>query len=52
MESKGEVVIYRSPEGDTKLDVKLEEESVWLSQVQLIKLFKTTKLKSQLSRNT
>lgn len=43
MESKGEVVIYKSPEGDTELDVKLEEETVWLSQAQLVKLFKTSK---------
>ena len=43
MESKGEVVIYKSPQGDTVLDVKLEEDTVWLSQIQLAKLFKTTK---------
>ena len=43
MGSKGEVVIYKSPEGDTRLDVKLEDETVWLSQAQLIKLFRTTK---------
>ena len=41
--SKGSVVIYKSPEGDTKLDVRLEEETVWLSQVQLVELFKTSK---------
>ncbi len=41
--SRGEVVIYKSPEGDTKLDVKLKEETVWLSQAQLVELFKTTK---------
>jgi len=40
--SEGEVVIYKSPEGDTKLEVKLEEETVWLSQAQLVNLFKTT----------
>ncbi len=42
-ENRGEVVIYKSSEGDTKLEVKLEEETVWLSQAQLIELFKTTK---------
>ena len=41
--SKGQIVIYKSPEGDTKLDVKLEEETVWLSQLQLGELFKTSK---------
>ena len=43
MGSKSEVVIYKSPQGDTVLDVKLEEDTVWLSQIQLAKLFKTTK---------
>ena len=43
MDSKGEIVIYKSPEGDTKLDVKLEEDTVWLSQAQLVRLFKTSK---------
>ena len=43
MDSKGEIVIYKSPEGDTKLDVKLEEDTVWLSQARLVKLFKTSK---------
>ncbi|MEJ2104906.1 MAG: virulence protein RhuM/Fic/DOC family protein [Ignavibacteriaceae bacterium] len=43
MESKGEVVIYKSPEGDTKLKVMLYKETVWLSQAQLAELFKSTK---------
>ncbi|MBK7377546.1 MAG: virulence RhuM family protein [Ignavibacteriales bacterium] len=43
MKSKGEVILYKSPEGDTELDVKLAEETVWLSQAQLVKLFKTSK---------
>ena len=43
MESKSEVVIYKSQQGDTVLDVKLEEDTVWLSQIQLANLFKTTK---------
>ena len=43
MGSKSEVVIYKSPQGDTVLDVKLDEDTVWLSQIQLANLFKTTK---------
>jgi len=35
---KGEVVIYRSKEGP-KLDVRLEEETVWLTQKQMALLF-------------
>lgn len=40
-QSKGEVVIYKSPDGDTKLEVKLQEETVWLNQAQLSRLFQT-----------
>lgn len=39
--SKGEIIIYQSPDGDTKLDVKLEEDTVWLTQVQIAELFGT-----------
>ena len=35
----GQVVLYRSEDGRTKLDVLLEGESVWLSQRQLTELF-------------
>ena len=41
--SKGEVVIYKSPEGDTQLDVNLKEETVWLHQAQMVELFESTK---------
>ena len=34
--SKGEVVIYQAKDGKTSLDVKLKEETVWLSQVQIV----------------
>lgn len=37
--SKGEILLYKSPEGDTQVDVKLEEETVWLSQKLMAKLF-------------
>ena len=39
MESKGEVVIYRSPEGETELSVNLKEDTVWLTPTQMTKLF-------------
>jgi len=35
---KGEIIIYKSKEGP-KLDVRLEEESVWLTQKQMSLLF-------------
>lgn len=35
----GEIVLYTAPDGTTSLDVKLEQETVWLSQVQMGELF-------------
>jgi prophage maintenance system killer protein len=37
--SKGEILLYKTPEGDTQVDVKLEEETVWLTPNQMSKLF-------------
>jgi len=39
----GQIIIYQTPDGKTQLDVKLENETVWLSQAQLIELFESTK---------
>jgi prophage maintenance system killer protein len=35
----GEIIIYQTPDGITNLDVRLEEETVWLTQVQMSELF-------------
>jgi hypothetical protein len=35
----GQVILYRSEDGRTKLDVRLEGETVWLNQRQLTELF-------------
>lgn len=37
--SKGEILLYKTPEGETEIDVKLEEETVWLTPNQMAKLF-------------
>ena len=37
------IIIYQSDDGETKIDVKLENETVWLSQQQMAILYKTTK---------
>jgi phage regulator Rha-like protein len=37
--SKGEVIIYKSAEGDTAIDVKFEEETLWLTHQQIAALF-------------
>ena len=35
----GEVVVYETPEGDARVDVRLEGETVWLSLNQMAQLF-------------
>jgi len=42
-EPNSEILIYQNPEGNIKIDVRLEEESVWLSQSQLCDLFQKSK---------
>ena len=36
---RGEVVLYQAPDGKASLDVRLERESLWLSQRQTSQLF-------------
>lgn len=37
------IVIYQTADGRTQLDVKLEDDTVWLTQAQMVELFQTTK---------
>ena len=39
--SKGEIIIYQTADGSTSLDVKLEQETIWLNQKQIAELFGT-----------
>lgn len=39
MESNSSIVIYESGDGQTKLDVQLDGETVWLTQAQIAELF-------------
>lgn len=43
MDNKSEIIIYQTEDGQTKIDVRMENESVWLSQTQMTELFGTTK---------
>src|SRR6186713_1594045 len=43
MEQESEILIYQSPQGNTRVEVRMEEETVWLSQGQMAELFQTTK---------
>lgn len=38
-----EILIYQNTEGNIKIDVRLEEETVWLTQAQLCELFQKSK---------
>jgi len=40
---KNEIIIYQSDEMTERIEVKLEDETVWLSQEQMAMLFKQTK---------
>lgn len=40
---QGEILIYQSEAGSTKVDVRLEDETLWLTQQQMADLFQTTK---------
>ena len=37
------VIIYTANDGSTKIDVKLEEETLWLTQAQMCELYQTSK---------
>jgi len=42
-EQKGEIIIYQAENGKTKIDVRLEDENVWLTQAQLVDLYQSSK---------
>jgi hypothetical protein len=42
MKSNSEIIIYQSPTGNIKIDVRLENETVWLTQKLMAELFQTT----------
>ena len=48
-ENKGEIIIYQSEDGNVQLDVRLQDETVWLTQDQLSILF--GKAKSTISEH-
>lgn len=39
MDNKGEIVIYQTQDGTTQLDVRLDGETVWITQDQMAQLF-------------
>ena len=42
MKEDQKIVIYQTPDGKTQIDVRLENETVWLTQAQMAELFEKT----------
>ena len=40
---KGEIIIYQPDDQSTQFDVRIDEVTVWLSQAQMVELFRSTK---------
>jgi hypothetical protein len=41
--NNSELIIYQTDDGSTKIDVRLDENSVWLTQSDLVELFQSSK---------
>ena len=41
--TENKVIIYTANDGKTRIDVKLEEETLWLTQAQMCELYQTSK---------
>ncbi len=39
----GDILIYQSEDGRTHIDVRMEQETVWLTQQQMAELFQTSR---------
>ena len=50
MGNRGEVILYQ-PDNEIKLEVRLEDETVWLTQAQMAELFQTSKQNVSLHTN-
>lgn len=42
-DNQGSIVIYQTQNGHTRIEVKMEDETVWLTQAQLVELYQTSK---------
>lgn len=40
---KDEIIIYQADEQSTRLEVRIDEDTVWLTQAQMADLFQTTR---------
>jgi len=51
MEKTGEIIIYRTEDKETQIEVIFEQDTVWLTQVQMATLFKQTRQNISLHLN-
>ena len=40
---ENKIIIYTANDGKTRIDVKLEEETLWLTQTQMCELYQTSR---------
>lgn len=43
MDNNGKIIIYQTDDGSTHIDVKMEDETVWLTQQQMAELYQTSR---------
>ncbi len=43
LENNNDIIIYTTDDGQVKIEVRLEDENVWLTQNAIAELFNTTK---------
>ncbi len=41
--NKGEIILYQTPDNQTSLEVRFEDDTIWLTQAQVVTLFATSK---------
>lgn len=51
MADKSEIILYQSDDGKLKINVEMQDDTVWLSQAQLAELYQTTKQNISLHLN-
>ena len=42
-EDKGQILLYQTPDGDSRIEVRLQGETVWLNLDQMAELFQRNK---------
>ena len=43
MDSNNQIIIYQTEDGQTQVDVRLENETVWLTQAQMVEIYQSSK---------